>query len=1075
MLKQFFRNNIVIMILLVFTVAGFGQRDEDGHILHRKYGVMDGNLTRVPFFNDSRIAVNVGIMGYVLEYPIGSGHQQMDGIGPVVVTKITDVNGIVNACCETGYSSGDPNPNGTTRWRYEALGGYCNPEQLEAAMSDDDYTWPDVWPDKMDDSIDPGWSGAWNGYFGKGVMNADLETYFVVDDDCDEEFDYYPDATDPSRRGLGTQIYIRSLQWRNVMTESHNFWLYEVENEGTTDYDSVYFALFADFKIGGDDDDVAGYNTRLDIAYCYDFANEGLPGNYKPVPATCYGFLESPTLGYDGIDTDEDGLVDEKRDSGPGTWIYGSTGYYTQGRLDNERQSGHGAYFESWHWSGDEDGDWLAYEDNNGNGQWDVGEPLNDDLGVDGVGPFDESYTGRDEGEGDGMPTLGEPDFDKTDLDEGDQLGLTGFWRGAHSERADHTDDELVLSWCYQSVGFGGYESRFADNLGVWFHSGPVYFPAKTRNRFSFTLFFADGLTYVEQLEDATRKKETVQKIYNANYSFAQPPKVPNLKAVAGDGKVYLYWDDSAENSYDRFLGIYDFQGYSLYRSTDPSFTDCHIITDGYGVESMNKPIFRCDKRDSISGFFPGTYNGLHFNIGNNKGLVHSYIDSANIINGQTYYYALCSFDNGWIPAYNEELGTTELGYVGNVLNESILPSECSFNVKIDMLNDVQAMSPNCAMVRPKAVAAGYSAPDINGSVIHYGPASTTEISYKIFNPGELKSGKYRLEFSYPDNGWRSMPSYQVVDVSDAVADTIESLRELERLDGETRYFDGLIVKMDFDTSREIIYQGWQSGSKCELPAIISAEPTQDLELAVNFDFDIVFTEEISDTTFQTSRFSKSVGVPFYVYSPTYGKRMDMTFIDANNDKQWQRTEIIRIILGNDRATEPATGTGKFQNTWRITFEAPAGVEEEDVVWPQPGDVFMSRMNVPPQHGEVYEFLTNEARIELSKASSELDKIAVVPNPYVVTEVWEPSSPYLAGRGPMEIHFIHLPNECMIRIFTIQGYLLDTIEHRSEINDGLAIWDVMSKDNMQIAPGNYIYHVDAPNIGQKIGRFVVIK
>ena len=212
----------------------------------------------------------------------------------------------------------------------------------------------------------------------------------------------------------------------------------------------------------------------------------------------------------------------------------------------------------------------------------------------------------------------------------------------------------------------------------------------------------------------------------------------------------------------------------------------------------------------------------------------------------------------------------------------------------------------------PKAVAAGYSAPDIGGSVIHYGPASTTEISYKIFNPGELKSGKYRLEFSYPDNGWRSMPSYQVVDVSDAVADTIESLRELERLDGETRYFDGLIVKMDFDTSREIIYQGWQSGSKCELPAIISAEPTQDLELAVNFDFDIVFTEEISDTTFQTSRFSKSVGVPFYVYSPTYGKRMDMTFIDANNDKQWQRTEIIRIILGNDRATEPATGTGNI-------------------------------------------------------------------------------------------------------------------------------------------------------------------
>ena len=146
-------------------------------------------------------------------------------------------------------------------------------------------------------------------------MNADLENYHVIDDDPDEEFEYYPDATDSTRRGLGTQIYIRSLQWRNVMTETHNFWLYEVENEGTTSYDSVYFGLYADFKIGGDDDDVAGYNTRLDIAYCYDYENVGYPGGYSPVPVTCYGFLESPTLGYDGIDSDEDGLVDERRDS----------------------------------------------------------------------------------------------------------------------------------------------------------------------------------------------------------------------------------------------------------------------------------------------------------------------------------------------------------------------------------------------------------------------------------------------------------------------------------------------------------------------------------------------------------------------------------------------------------------------------------------------------------------------------------------------------------------------------------------------------------------------------------------
>ena len=107
-------------------------------------------------------------MGYVMEFPTGSGHQQMDGIAPVVVTRIQDIHGVTHACIESGYTSGsDVDPNGSARWRYEALGGYCNPLQLEAAMSDDPYTWPDVWPDKMDDTSDPGWSGAWNGYFGK--------------------------------------------------------------------------------------------------------------------------------------------------------------------------------------------------------------------------------------------------------------------------------------------------------------------------------------------------------------------------------------------------------------------------------------------------------------------------------------------------------------------------------------------------------------------------------------------------------------------------------------------------------------------------------------------------------------------------------------------------------------------------------------------------------------------------------------------------------------------------------------------------------------------------------------------
>ena len=63
----------------------------------------------------------------------------------------------------------------------------------------------------------------------------------------------------------------------------------------------------------------------------------------------------------------------------------------------------------------DDDGDWRPFEDLNGNGKWDESEPLNDDLGEDGESSVDNEYSEKDEGEGDGLPTAGEPHVDELD------------------------------------------------------------------------------------------------------------------------------------------------------------------------------------------------------------------------------------------------------------------------------------------------------------------------------------------------------------------------------------------------------------------------------------------------------------------------------------------------------------------------------------------------------------------------------------------------------------------------------------------------------------------------------------
>ena len=73
------------------------------------------------------------------------------------------------------------------------------------------------------------------------------------------------------------------------------------------------------------------------------------------------------------------------------------------------------------------------------------------------------------------------------------------------------------------------------------------------------------------------------------------------------------------------------------------------------------------------------------------------------------------------------------------------------------------------------------------------------------------------------------------------------------------------------------------------------------------------------------------------------------------------------------------------------------------------------------------------------------------------------------------VEFIHLPKECTIRIYTVRGYLVDTIHHRKAVTDGSEFWDLRTKDGMDIAYGLYIFHIEAPEIGETIGKFAVIK
>jgi hypothetical protein len=51
--------------------------------------------------------------------------------------------------------------------------------------------------------------------------------------------------------------------------------------------------------------------------------------------------------------------------------------------------------------------------------------------------------------------------------------------------------------------------------------------------------------------------------------------------------------------------------------------------------------------------------------------------------------------------------------------------------------------------------------------------------------------------------------------------------------------------------------------------------------------------------------------------------------------------------------------------------------------------------------------------------------------------------------------------------------LIDTIE-KDDLNS-FSEWNILSYEGQRLAYGVFIYHVDVPGVGEKIGRFALIK
>ena len=1159
-----------VWLLLVFTfqvVAQDGSSgkpyegpdDPAGDRSALREGVMDGNQFLTVFRNNSQIGRKWLIDGSKWPKDSEAGLQIYDQLMILVGAQVFLKQDTIPVTEEAELTNGsnldtlyyveaqwtfenmlDRNQAGDIVWGWHAVPGYFNELSESPAVSDDPLTWPvGGWPSRGDDTK---WPGEWNGRFGRGVQYAQLESYFVANDAQDQEYlqpdrrvKYYPrpgvkigdknpDVTIQKGQpwgGLGMRVEVRGYQWENPQTRDVIFWEYNISNISDYDLPRATFGYFVDmgvgnaFNFGDDADDLGGFDKATDMAFIWDANNVGA-GGY--VPGTCgITFLESPGI-IDGIDNDDDGLTDERRDNfaeqiiGPTDGITDLAKFMEWYGYKSEEQLRD-------HWDADEDQDWRDGDDANGNGIYDNGESAGDDVGLDGVGPEEINYTGPDADgtECNHMPDLleglnSEPNFGLNDISESDMLGLTSFhfitWPG-NGPPAPRFDFEL-----YSLIGIDlrlvpPIEGDIGDHAPI-FGSGPFRLLHGTTERISCAMMGAyedvPSLNAGNPPFTLVEKKRIVQLIYESDYRFAKAPETPTLHASAEDGRVILTWDNKAELfSREPLLGgENDFEGYKLYKATDRFFADAQRVFDGKGNPSGKVPVYQCDIKNEYYGFTDyGLLQGESFFLGNNTGIQHYYVDE-DVQNGRTYFYYLSAYDRGI-----------------KGIDANIAPAENVASILVDENENIVDVSKNVQIVIPGQYAAGFIPPEIDVTAGTGQIIGTGDITFDVLSELELKRGnQYKLSFivdtiqvfkgatgPFPNMGYKYRNiGFTVSDVTDSNKILIQETPEhysgdhiIEEPQQEVFYlnpnissdpFDGITFELsdlttyaaEFDTTKS----GWISG----------AAPIELNVIFTGYDYfpwqtDIIFTE--SDITYTTQATDISVIrrvegiIPF-----DKALLLPATFNFYIENKQFQDSTGANILL--DAIVYDANENGQFdlldddviigyssmdggEMKWQVTigsFNFRLASSEAEL--PEPGDVYRIDGNRPFTGSDEFIITVLTTPEDVQKSAEDLDKIKVVPNPYIVTNMMEPAVRNIFLNQRRRIMFTHIPAECTIKIFTISGYLVDEIEVDNAPSNGIVHWDLLTKDDLEIAPGIYFYHLKSKKTGkEKMGKFAVIK
>ncbi len=861
-----------------------------------------------------------------------------------------------------------------------------------------------------------------------GKFSADKEVYFEITDyDLDDQGLKYAEHDDIPDRGyaLGMQVNVQGLSYGRSYAEDILFFPMQIINNSQWDYKDVYINLI-------DDSDVPELITRSGSTTINDR----------------FDWMTYISTEYD-----------EENDT---TYAYNM------------------AYIYDWRWGGEEPFPGPEYKV----------VPAFKLLDTPFASEGHPHYSDGIDNDGDGLidePPVKDPNTGR--IIDGEKLGITGWhwyrWEDrpgeVETERGEliayklMAGDNTELTTLEETAYFhpapdGTLDPHFDSPAGIReeypnntdgldcmfeFSTGPFNMPAGDTVVVSFALVFGDDTS------DVKFNARTAQFMYELNYQGADAPAPPNVTAVVYADSITLYWDDIAEHSVDIMTGYNDFEGYKIYRTTAPPSMNQwgDQIYDGNGLLVGFVPLTQFDLDNAVSGLDP-VYP--HLNKGSNNGLVHKWTDT-HVTQGVTYWYSVTAYDRGVVddPELNPD-DWAPLNYL-----------ECAKGTNPNA-------SPNLVEVVAGKKPGNYVESDIKVEALP-GTYANHDIIIQIVDPYIITGHSYLISFDDTTSTTRTTFSLKDENTGQFL------IKDSPNIQGEeSPILDGMIISVDqrfnsaqFDPDSTEWFHG-EFGT----PSVSNWIFSGSYIIRDAYDYEVRFTDE-PDTAFYPATYT----IPFEIWNITLNQKARFAHYPPPNPADTTEQMRNTWTSGDDLKVQE-TIKGRTAFTFSFSLSAPPHevITKIDTIQISADSVrydttvTVTDTSVTPVTGDVVRLITGKPfkgsrdffRINTAGYTSrtvedeDLDKIRVVPNPYMITAEWD------IDQYNKQISFTNLPTECDIHVYTLTGERVISLYHQSE-TQGWERWNMLSFNQQEIAYGCYIYVVETPSGKKKIGKFVILR